>query len=112
MDLRNLRFIDETRNQTLNRRETCELVFELMNVTNRPLHNVVPYIAETNGNPHIYLSPSTRIERINPGEGIRYTAMIKTDNRLKAGTARFRIAVSCDGQDFVTLREFELTTAK
>lgn len=110
--LHNLRFVDATRNQRLNREETCELIFELMNTTRHTLHNVVPYISEINGNPHIYLSPSTRIERIRPGEGVRYTALIKTDRRLKAGTARFRIAVSCDGQDFVTLREFDLLTEK
>lgn len=110
--LRNLRFIDGTRNQKLNREETCELIFELINTTRHTLHNVVPYISEINGNPHIYLSPSTRIEHIRVGEGVRYTAIIKTDKRLKAGTARFRIAVSCDGQDFVTLREFDLPMEK
>lgn len=110
--LRNLRFVDATRNQRLNREETGEIIFELMNTTRRTLHNVVPYISELNGNPHIYLSPSTKIERIRPGEGVRYTVAVKTDKRLKEGTARFRIAVSCDGADFVTLREFELPTEK
>lgn len=112
LTLHNLRFVDGTRNQRLNREETCEMVFELMNHTHHVVHNVVPYISETNGNPHIYLSPSTRIEQIAPGEGVRYTATVKTDNRLKPGTARFRIAVSCNEDDFVTLREFEIPTEK
>ncbi len=110
--LRRLRFVDEGRNRQLNRRESAKIIFELLNISPRTVHNVVPYIAEANGNTHIYLSPSTRIESIRPGEGVRYTAAVRTDGRLKEGTATFRIAVSSEGGEFVTLRRFDLPTAR
>lgn len=110
--LRNLRYIDDGRNQTLNRKEGSKLIFELINTTQTPVKGIVPYVSEANGNDQIYISPSVRIESIAPGEGIRYTVEIKGGNRLKEGMAAFRIAVSCDEGPFVTLREFTLPTAK
>ncbi|MCM1109020.1 MAG: hypothetical protein NC388_08205 [Clostridium sp.] len=110
--LRNLRFIDDGRNQVLNRKESSKLIFELINPTHRAIAGVVPYVAEANGNNQIIISPSVRIESIAPGDGIRYTVEVKGGTRLKAGTARFRIDVSCDDGPFVTLREFTLPTAK
>ncbi|MBP3471924.1 MAG: hypothetical protein J6K41_06810 [Paraprevotella sp.] len=110
--LRNLRYIDDGRNQTLNRKEGSKLIFELINKTQTPVRGIVPYVSEDNGNDQIYISPSVRIESIAPGEGIRYTVEIKGGNRLKEGVAAFRIAVSCDEGPFVTLREFTLPTAK
>ncbi|MDE7378588.1 MAG: hypothetical protein K2N13_06450 [Paraprevotella sp.] len=110
--LRNLRYIDDGRNQILNRKESSKLIFELVNSTHIPVTGVVPYVSEANGNEQVYISPPVRIERIEPGEVIRYTVEIKGGNRLKAGTAVFRIAVSCDDGPFVTVREFTLPTDK
>lgn len=110
--LRNLRYIDDGHNQILNRKESSKLIFELVNSTHIPVTGVVPYVSEANGNEQVYISPAMRIERIEPGEGIRYTVEIKGGNRLKAGTAVFRIAVSCDDGPFVTVREFTLPTDK
>ena len=112
LQLRNLRFIGENGNQTIDRGETCQLVFELANSTGRTINNIVPYIHELNGNEHLAISPSTRIESIANGDAIRYTATIRADNKLKEGTAVFRIAVSTDEEEFVTLRDFSIGLGK
>lgn len=110
--LRNLRFVDEGANQTINREENCKIIFELANTTNTTLYDVVPYVYEVNGNPHVNLSPSTRIEIVKPGDVVRYTCSLRTDNKVKAGNLTFRISVSYADKDFVTLREFSLPSAK
>ena len=76
------------------------------------INNVVPYIHELNGNAHLIISPSTRIESIANGDAIRYTATIRADNKLKEGTAVFRIAVSTEEEEFVTLRDFSIGLGK
>ena len=112
LQLRNLRFVGENGNQTIDRGETCQVVFELANSTGRTINNVVPYIHELNGNEHLAISPSTRIESIANGDAIRYTATIRADNKLKEGTAVFRIAVSTEEEEFVTLRDFSIGLGK
>lgn len=112
LTLQNLRFVGQDGNEAINRGEICTLVFELANASGQAVYDVVPYISELSGNEHITISPSTSIETIAHGDAIRYTATLKADTRLKAGTATFRIAVSTDGSEFVRLRDFSVTTSK
>lgn len=112
LTLHNLRFVGQDGNDAINRGEICTLVFELANASGRTIYDVVPYIHELAGNEHIEISPSTSIEAIANGDAIRYTATLKADSRLKAGTATFRIAVSTDGSEFIRLRDFSVATAK
>ena len=112
LTLQNLRFVGQDGNDAINRGEICTLVFELANASGQAVYDVVPYISELAGNEHITISPSTSIETIAHGDAIRYTATLKADTRLKAGTATFRIAVSTDGSEFVRLRDFSVATAK
>lgn len=112
LQLRNLRFIGENGNQTIDPNETCQVVFELANASGRTVTNVVPYIHELSGNEHLNISPSTRIEAIPNGDAIRYTATIRADNKLREGKAVFRISVSTEEGEFVTLRDFSIGLAK
>lgn len=112
LTIRNLRFIDEGGNQIINRGEDCKIIFELCNNTDDTLYDVVPYVNEIKGNSHIFLSPSTRIEVVKPGDVVRYTCSLRADKRLSAGTLNFRISVSYAESDFITLREFTLQAAK
>lgn len=111
LQLRNLRFVGEDGNQTINRGETCKIIFELANTSGRTITDIVPYVFETNGNEHLELSPTARIESIRNGDAVRYTAHVKASSKLKAGTAYFCIQVSTEGGDFVTLRTFSVELA-
>lgn len=110
LEIVNARFVDSNEDNTLNRNETCKLIFEVMNRGNNPVYDIVPTVVETTGNKHIYISPSIHIERIDPGKGVRYTAMVKADNRLKDGTARFCVSVIHGGEAISKVNEFNIPT--
>ena len=112
LTLRNLRFIDDGGNQVLNREEGAKIIFELANTTSEAIYDVVPYVYESNGNTHVMLSPSTRIEVVKPGDVVRYTCSMRSDKKISDGVLNFCISVACAESDFVTLSQFTLPTAK
>jgi hypothetical protein len=70
-------------------------------------------VKATVDNKHIHVSENILVESIAPGKGIRYTAVIKADNRLKDGTALIRIGVLHNNKPVNSqTREFTLQTAK
>ncbi len=111
LDIVKARFFDSNGDNVLRRNETCKLVFEVMNRGNQPVYDVVPTVVETTGNRHIFISPSIRIERIDPGKGVRYTAMIKSDSRLRNGNARFCVSVVQNGKSISKVNEFNIPTS-
>lgn len=110
LSVRQIRFIDDSRDHTIDSGETCRLVFLVMNRGNHPLHNVTPVVEEVSGMKHLYISPTVSVERILPGEGIKYTATIRGGKRLKSGEAIFRVyALEGDGSSS-SVKEFALPT--
>lgn len=73
--------------------EMYKLSFEIRNVSSKTLFDIAPQVVETTKNRHIRVSQGISVERISPGKGIRYTAMITADRRLKDGEAVFQILV-------------------
>ena len=69
-------------------------------------------VVEADGNRHLYVSPSIHIEKILPGKGIRYTAVVKADNKLKAGTAKICISVVQGNKAISKVSEFNIPTQK
>lgn len=112
LEIVNARFVDFNEDNTLNRNETCKVIFEIMNRGNSPVYDVVPTVVETTGNKHIYISPSIHVEKITPGRGIRYTAMVKADNRLKNGMAHFCVSVIHEGKSISKVNEFNIPTRR
>lgn len=110
--IRNIRFIDENRDHTIQSGESSKVVFEIINESNRPVFNVVPVVEELTGMKRIYISPSVMVESIAPQNGIKYTATITAGKRIKTGEIVLRVAVAdnlgeqYDGQEFTlpTLR--------
>lgn len=112
IEIVNARFVDENKDNTINRGELCKVIFEVRNNSKTTLHDVVPTVVEANGNPHIYISPSIHVESIAPGKGIRYTAMVKADNRLKDGTAQICLSVLQGDKAISQVTEFTVPTTK
>jgi len=52
------------------------------------------------------------VERIDPGRGIRYTALVKGDNRLKDGSVKLCISVVQGNHAISKVSEFNITTSK
>ena len=110
LEIVNARFVDDNENNVLDRNETCKLIFEVMNRGNQPVYDVVPTVVETTGNKHIFISPSIHVEKIDAGSGVRYTAMVKADAKLKDGTARFCVSVIHGNKAISKVNEFNIPT--
>ncbi len=89
LSIRNVRYVGN--GMTLSSGELAKVTVEVYNNSTRSLYNVQPTVVETTGNRHIFVSAPIIIEKIAPGKGIRYTAMVKADRKLKDGTARFKV---------------------
>lgn len=98
LEIVNARFVDDNEDNCLNRNETCKVIFEIVNRSYSPVYDVVPTVVETTGNKHIFISPRIHVEKISPGSGVRYTAMVKADRKLKDGMARFCVSVIHEGK--------------
>ena len=112
LEIVNARFVDANEDNCLNRDETCKLIFEVMNRGQYPVFDVVPTVIEMTGNRHIFVSPSIHIEKIAPGSGVRYTAMVKSDRKLKDGMARFCVSVIHEGKSISKVNEFNIPTKR
>ncbi len=110
--IRNARFIDDNGDGKIERGELCRVIFEVMNRGHKTLYDVVPTVVEATGMKHLYISPSMHVEKIAPGKGIRYTALIKADKRLKAGTAKICVSVIQGGKAISKVSEFNIPTVK
>ena len=94
ISISNVRFVDGNGNDNvISSNELCKISFEVRNNTSRPIYNVRPQVIETSGNRHIRVSQGICVEQIAPKRGVRYTAMVKADGRLRNGTATFRVSV-------------------
>lgn len=112
LEIVNARFVDDNEDNCLNRNETCKVIFEIVNRSYSPVYDVVPTVVETTGNKHIFISPSIHVEKISPGSGIRYTAMVKADRKLKDGMARFCVSVIHEGKSISKINEFNIPTKR
>ena len=112
LEIVNARFVDDNEDNCLNRNETCKVIFEIVNLGHEPVYDVVPTVVETTGNKHIFISPSIHVEKISPGSGVRYTAMVKADRKLKDGMARFCVSVIHEGKSISKVNEFNIPTKR
>ena len=111
--IRNARLIDASRDGVLVRGEEARMVFEVFNNSDKPAYRVLPTVTEVTGNKHIHISENVMVESILPGKGIRYTATIKADSRLRDGNAVFRIGVMQGNKEIPSqAREFTIKTSR
>jgi uncharacterized protein YcfJ len=113
LEIRNAGVYEHEKDGVLCRGEECTVVFEIYNTTDRTIYDVCPLVEDVTGNKHVNVSPNLRIESIAPHKGIRYTASILADSRLKDGEIVIRVGVA-EGNNEVTsqTREFTVPTSK
>ena len=113
LEIRRPALLDNNRDEVLNRGEEARVVFEIFNTSDKPVYRITPSVKEVTGNRHIEVSDNVMIESIEPGKGIRYTALVRADNRLKDGEAVFRIGVFQGHKEIVSQsREFRIQTSR
>lgn len=113
IELRNALFNDADRDGLIRAGEECKISFEIMNNSNETLYDVYPTVIETTGNKHIHISPSLKVENIAPHKGVRYTATVYGDSRLKDGEAIINVSVTQGNKQLTTdIKEFRITTMR
>lgn len=113
IEIRNARFIDSSRDGVITRGEECKITFEVMNRSSKVLYDVQPTVIDVSGNKHIHISPNLHVESIAPNSGIRYTASILADRKLKDGEIVIRIGVTQGNKQITSqMQEFVLKTCK
>ena len=113
IELRNVCIVDQREEGVIHAGEQCKVVFEIMNRSRHTLHDVQPMVSELTGNKHLHISPNLHIESIAPGTGVRYTATVLADKRLKDGQAVLRIAVAHhDREQETQTQQFTLVTRR
>lgn len=113
LELRNIKVLDQNRDGVIARGEACRVVLEIYNPTDQMAVGVRPIVAEVTGNRHIFISENVLIESIAPKQTMRYTAMMKTDNRLKDGQVVIRVSLHQAGKELRSqTKEFRLRTSK
>ena len=113
VELRNVHLMEADGDGVLRRGEQMKLVFELMNRADRTLYNVCPMVTDLTHNKHVFISPNMAIESIATGTGVRYTATIQADNRLKDGELVIHIGVMVESRELASVaQEMVIRTAK
>lgn len=113
IEVRNISFVDASGDGALGRREGGKVSFEIMNSSGVTLYDVHPTVVEATGNKHIHISPPLRVESIAPGRGVRYTASVYADSRVKDGEAVIRVGVVQGDREITSqVREFRVPTLR
>lgn len=112
IEIKNARFVDDNQNGKIERGEMCKVIFEIFNRGKQTLYDIVPTVVESNNNRHIIISPNMHVEQLQPNGGIRYTALVKADNKLKDGVAKICLSVVQGGKSISKVTEFNVPTAK
>ena len=113
IEIRNARIVDTDHDGVIRAGEECRVTFEVMNRSSMTLYDVQPTVFDVSGNKHIQISPNLHVESIAPNSGVRYTATILADKKLKDGTAIIRVGVTQGNKEITSqTREFTVQTRR
>lgn len=113
LEIRNARFVDDNEDGRINQGEISKVIFEVYNVSGQAVYDVQPLVTETTGNKRIAVSGTIHVERILPGKGVRYTAMVQAGKRVKGTEAVFRVSAAVGSkQDVSNVLVFKLPISK
>ena len=112
LTIRNVRFADSNGDGMLSGDEIGRVSFEIYNETAAPIYNFDPSVVEAEANKRIYISPSVRVENIMPGQGLRYTATVKADRRIKDGEIRLLVSAQKEGKPISYVTVVKVSTQR
>ena len=106
--------IEESKHDgVLTRGEECKVRFEIHNTSDHTVRDIRPIVCDVTENKHVKISPNLLIESIGPREGIRYSATILADKKLKDGEIKVMVGVSHGKREVKSqTRYFTVSTAK
>lgn len=113
IEIRNARIVDADHDGIIRGGEECQVTFEIMNRSDRVLYDVQPTVFEVTGNKRIHISPNLHVESIAPHSGVRYTATVLADRKVKDGEAVIRVAVAQGNREITSqVQEFVVQTRR
>ena len=113
LEIRYARIEESKHDGVLTRGEECTVRFEIHNTSDRPVFDIRPIVGDVTGNKHVKISPNLLIESIGPRKGIRYSATIMADKKLKDGEIKVMVGVAHRLQEVKSqTRYFTVPTAK
>ncbi|MBR1449025.1 MAG: hypothetical protein IJ588_09835 [Prevotella sp.] len=113
LEIRNAMIVESQHDGVLTRGEECMVMFEIMNTSDKPVYDVRPIVEDVTGNKHVKVSPNLKVESIAPHQGVRYTATILADRKLKDGEIQVMVGVAQGKQEVASqTRCFTVPTAK
>lgn len=113
IELRNVSFMDLDGDGCISAGEECKISFEIINNSGVTLYDVTPTVMEMSGNSKVLVSQGIRVESLVAGSGVKYTATVLGDSKLKEGVAVIRIAIVQGDTDITSdIKEFNITTKK
>ena len=112
LEIKDVSFTDANGDGILEADEEGKMVFEIYNHSDLPVFGIIPTVKEAEDNRHIQISPSITVEQIAPGSGIRYTASVKADRRIKNGEARLLVSAEHDGKPVSYVTVVKVNTKK
>lgn len=112
LEIKNVSFTDANGDGILEADEEGKMMFEIYNHSDLPVFGIIPTVKEAEDNRHIQISPSITVEQIAPGSGIRYTAAVRADRRIKNGEARLLVSAEHDGKPVSYVTVVKVNTKK
>ena len=112
LTISNVRFVDSDGDGVFSANEIGKVTFEIHNNTPSIVYNFDPTVVEADSNKRIHISPSVRVENISPGQGLRYTATVKADRRVKNGEIRLLVSAQKDGKPISYVTVLKVNTQK
>ena len=110
--IKNVRFEETAEHNVLHGGEVGKVMFEMYNETQAPIYDFLPTVVEAEANKRIYISPSVRVENIMPGQGLRYTATVKADSRIKDGEIRLLVSAQKNDKPISYVTVVKVTTVR
>lgn len=111
--IRNARIVDGNHDGVLRAGEECKVMFEIMNRSDKVIFDVQPTVYDVTGNKNIRISPDLHVESIAPKGGVRYTANILADKKLKNGEVVIRVAVKQGNREIASqVKEIVVPTSR
>ena len=113
LELLDAHVVETDANGVLTPGEECSVSFVIMNRSDETVYNIRPLVEDATANKHIKVSPNLLVESIEPHKGIRYTATILADKKLKDGEIVIRVGVMQDEHELDSQTvEITVPTAK
>lgn len=91
VSIQNIRFVDDNNNHIIESGEFCKLIFELVNTSDQIVYNIYPDIRLSSK--RVGISNPALIQKLLPGQRMRYTASVYGYSNLKDGTVDFSMAI-------------------